>query len=177
MARGKENTEEERGIISKSQRKREAHELKSLAAELIGLNKARLARVPMGDTVREAVEAARLIRSHVARKRQLQFIAKLLRRTDPSEIIEAMEGFNNAARQLTVRQHRCEAWRDFLLDSGDSALAQLLDKRHEVDAQTIRQLIRNAQRETARGKPPSSSRALFRQLRDMDEKTPLPPPP
>jgi len=82
MARGKEKTGEEPGIISKSQRKREAQELKSLAAELIGLSKARLERVPMEDSIREAVEEARLIRSHVARKRQLQFIAKLLRRTE-----------------------------------------------------------------------------------------------
>jgi len=176
MARGKEKTGEEPGIISKSQRKREAQELKSLAAELIGLSKARLERVPMEDSIREAVEEARLIRSHVARKRQLQFIAKLLRRTDPGGIFEAMEAFNNAARQLTARQHRSEVWRDFLLESGDSALGQLLDKRFEADAQAMRQLIRNAQREAAKGKPPSSSRALFRLLRDMDENAPLPPP-
>jgi len=176
MARGKEKIGEEPEFISKSQRKRDAQELKSLASELIGLSKARLAKVPLEDSIREAVEEARQIRSHVARKRQLQFLAKLLRRTDPTEIIEAIESFRDGARQLTARQHRTEAWRDYLLESGDSALGVLLDQRLEADAQAIRQLIRNAQRESSRGKPPSSSRALFRLLRDLDEKAPLPPP-
>ena len=79
------------------------------------------------------------------------------------------------ARQLTARQHRVENWRDFLLISGDTALGKLLQQRREADGQAIRQLIRNAQREVSRGKPPASSRALFRLLRVMDEDTPLPP--
>ena len=82
MSRRKEKVSDEPGIVSKSQRKREAQELKSLAGQLIGLSKARLTQVPLEGAVREAVEEARQIRSHVARKRQLQFIAKLLRRTD-----------------------------------------------------------------------------------------------
>ena len=175
MARDKEKIGDPSLVISKSQRKRDAKELKSLASELIGLSNARLAAVPLEDSIREAVEDARQIRSHVARKRQLQFLAKLLRRTDATEIIEAMEAFHDAARQLTARQHRSEAWRDHLLESGDSALGALLDQRLDADAQAMRQLIRNAHRESDKGKPPASSRALFRLLRDLDEKAPLPP--
>lgn len=175
MSRRKEKVSDEPGIVSKSQRKREAQELKSLAGQLIGLSKARLAQVPLEGAVREAVEEARQIRSHVARKRQLQFIAKLLRRTGATEIFESVEAFNTEARQLTARQHRSEAWRDFLLESGDVALGQLLEKRHDADAQSIRQLLRNAHREAQLGKPPTSLRALFRLLRDLDAMTPLPP--
>jgi ribosome-associated protein len=131
--------------------------------------------MPLEEPIREAVEEARQIRSNVARKRQLQFIAKLLRRTDTTVIFESIEAFNNEARQLTARQHRCEAWRDFLLESGDTALGRLLERRLEVDTQSIRQLIRNALREAERGKPPAASRALFRLLRDMDKNAPLPP--
>ncbi len=175
MSRRKEKVSNEPGIVSKSQRKREAQELKSLAGQLIGLSKARLTQVPLEEAVRGAVEEARQIRSHVARKRQLQFIAKLLRRTDATEIFESVEAFNTEARQLTARQHRSEAWRDFLLESGDVALGQLLEKRHDADAQSIRQLLRNAHREAQLGKPPASLRALFRLLRDLDAMTPLPP--
>jgi ribosome-associated protein len=175
MSRRKEKVSDEPGIVSKSQRKREAQELKSLAGKLIGLSKARLMQVPLEGAVREAVEEARQIRSHVARKRQLQFIAKLLRQTDATEIFESIEAFNTEARQLTARQHRSETWRDFLLESGDVALGQLLEKRHDADAQSIRQLLRNAQREVQLGKPPASLRALFRLLRELDEMTPLPP--
>jgi ribosome-associated protein len=176
MSRRKKKVSDEPAVVSKSQRKRDAQELKSLAGQLIGLSKARLAQVPLEEPVREAVEEARQIRSHVARKRQLQFIAKLLRRTDATEIFDSIEAFNNEARQLTARQHRSEAWRDFLLESGDAALGQLLEKRHDADAQSIRQLLRNAHREAQQDKPPASLRALFRMLRDLDEMTPLPPP-
>jgi ribosome-associated protein len=175
MVRSKKKIRVESGILSKSQRKRDAQELKALALRLIRLSTSRLACVPLEEPIREAVEEARQIRSNVARKRQLQFIAKLLRRTDATVIFESIEAFNNEARQLTARQHRCEAWRDFLLESGDTALGRLLERRLEADTQSIRQLVRNALRETEKGKPPAASRALFRLLRDMDKIAPLPP--
>ncbi len=170
----KEKLSREIKFISKSQRKRDAQLVKSLALELIRLNASQLARVPLEASVREAVQEARQIRSHVAGKRQLQFIAKQLRRIDTTPIRETIDSFQNQARQLRVRQHRVENWREFLLESGDAALGKLLQQRHEADGQAIRQLIRNAQREASRGKPPASSRALFRLLRDMDENEPLP---
>ncbi|MEE8339319.1 MAG: ribosome biogenesis factor YjgA [Xanthomonadales bacterium] len=170
----KEQHSREIEFISKSQRKRDARVLKSLASELIKLSSSQLAKVPLEETIREAVQEARQIRSHVAGKRQLQFIAKQLRRIDATPIRETIDSFQNKARQSTVRQHRVENWRDFLLESGDAALGKLLQHRHTADGQAIRQLIRNAQREASRGKPPASARALFRLLRDMDENEPLP---
>ena len=174
MNRRKDKLSREIEFISKSQRKRDAQLVKSLALELIRLSASQLARVPLEPSVREAVQEARQIRSHVAGKRQLQFIAKQLRRIDTTPIRETIDSFQNQARQLRVRQHRVENWREFLLESGDAALGKLLQQRHEADGQAIRQLIRNAQREASRGKPPASSRALFRLLRDMDENEPLP---
>jgi ribosome-associated protein len=174
MTGRKDNFDAEETFISKSQRKREAHELKSLAVKLIGLSAARLAKVPLDEQIREAVDDARLIRSNVARKRQLQYVAKLLRRIDASEIIETIESFNNQSRQQTAGLHRCETWRDFLLESGDTALGQLIEQRDDIDIQAVRQLQRNAQREMKAGKPPASARALFRLLRELDSATPLP---
>jgi ribosome-associated protein len=173
--KGKENHFEEQPLVSKSQRRREALELKSLASELIKLSAARLGRVPLDDSVRSAVMEARQIRSNVARKRQLQYVAKLLRRIDPEPIIQTLEKFDGEARQLTGRQHRSEAWRDFLLESGDDAVGVLMQQRNEVDTQAIRQLLRNAHKDASRNKPPASARALFRLLRKMDESESLPP--
>jgi ribosome-associated protein len=175
MMKGKENRFEDESHVSKSQRRREALELKSLASELIRLSPSRLGRVPLDDAVRSAVVEARQINSNVARKRQLQYVAKLLRRIDPEPIVRTLEAFEGEARQLTGRQHRAEAWRDFLLESGDQAVAVLMRQRNDTDTQALRQLIRNAHREAARGKPPASGRALFRALREMDEIDPLPP--
>ncbi|HLF29941.1 MAG TPA: ribosome biogenesis factor YjgA [Xanthomonadales bacterium] len=161
-------------LISKSQLKRDALATKSLASELLGLNHSQLQRLPLDNDVLLAIRQARTIRSHGARRRQLQYIAKLLRYTDPSAIIEAVAGFQDEARGLTARQHRCEAWRDILLEKGDGALAGLLQLRPEIDAQALRQLVRNAQREHAAGKPPAAARALFRALRDIDAHQSLP---
>jgi ribosome-associated protein len=175
MMKGNDNHSGELPPASKSQRRREALELKSLASELIKLSPAKLGRVPLDDDVRSAIREASQFRSHGARKRQLQYVAKLLRRIDPEPIFRTMEAFDNEARQLTGRQIRSEAWRDYLLESGDRALGVLIKQRKNVDTQAIRQLVRNAHKETGRGKPPAATRALFRVLREMDELTPLPP--
>ena len=63
--------------------------------------------------------------------------------------------------------HRVEAWRDRLLEGGDEALAELLDLHPDADRQRLRQLVRNAQDEKKRGKPPRAFRELFRELRGV----------
>lgn len=161
---------------SKSQRKREALEVRSLAARLIGLPATTLDRMPLSDSVRRAIDDAQRIRSRVARKRQLQFVAKLLRREDPEALFEAVSAFDDDARQAAARQHRVEAWRDHLVARGDEALAELMDLRPGADAQVIRQLLRKAARESGGQRPPSAARALFRLLRDLDSEESLPPP-
>jgi ribosome-associated protein len=175
--KGKENFSDEPTVVSKSQRRRDALEVKSLGANLIALPPARLAAIEMDEDLRAAITEAGRIRSNVARKRQLQYVAKLLRRVDTEPILRALDDMDNEARQLTARQHRSEAWRDRLLETGDAALAGLMRERTDTDAQAIRQLLRNARNEAARGKPPAAARALFRLLRDMDEAEALPPPP
>ena len=127
---------------------------------------------------------ARANRAEARAKSVMQSMAKTL--TDPSRlsaegradaepILQAMEAFDSDARQLNARQHRAEAWRDHLVENGDSALGDLLQLRHGADAQAIRQLLRTARSEAARGKPPAAARALFRLLRDMDAGESLPP--
>jgi ribosome-associated protein len=177
MAESKENMNGAESVISKSQRRRDALEHKALAARLIGLSPAQLAGLPLDDRLRVEIESARVIRSNVARKRQLQFVAKLLRRGDPQPLLDALEAIDDDARHLNARHHRCEAWRDQLLQSGDTAVGALLERRRDADAQAIRQLIRKAQREALKAQPPAAARALFRLLRELDESEPLPPAP
>lgn len=172
--KGKEKNPEDPMLVSKSQRRRDALEMKSLARELIKLNQAKLAHIPLDDGVRAAIADARKIHSNVAGKRQLQYVAKLLRRDDPEPILLALEKLEHEAREIAGRLHRVENWRDLLLAGGDQAVGELIRLRSETDTQAIRQLIRNANRETARNRPPASARALFRMLREMDEAEPLP---
>lgn len=160
---------------SKSQRKREARELFQLGRRLVEMPSRQLQELPLEEDVLEAIEFARSIRSHVARKRQLGFLAGLLRRNDLEPLLSGLERQSNAARESNASHHRCEAWRDRLLSEGDTALARLLDQRSETDAQLLRQLIRNAQREAEKNKPPAAARKLFRALREMDNACALPP--
>ena len=160
--------------VSKSQRRREALEVRSLASQLISLSPTRLAEVPLDEQLRSEIERARSIKSNVARKRQLQYVAKLLRREETDAVLDALDSFENEARQLTARQHRVEAWRDEMIESGDAAVGALLDRRRDADGQAIRQLVRNARREARNNKPPAAARSLFKLLRELDQAEPLP---
>jgi len=160
---------------SKSQLKRDAQAVKSLAASLLRLSASQLRRVPLDNEVLVAMEEARKFRSHGARRRQLQYITRLIRRTDTSAIVAALAQIESEARGMSARHHRAEAWRETLIERGDAALAELLQNRDRVDVQQLRQLVRNARREKDAGKPPAAARALFRFLHDLDAEQPLPP--
>lgn len=159
---------------SKSQLKREARELFDLGRSLAELPEGTLRELPLEDHVLQAVLFARSIRSNVARKRQLGFLARLLRSTDMTPVTRALESRRAAARSLNARHHRAEAWRDLLLGGGNEALERLIESRDDVDVQAVRALVRNAQSEEQRGKPPAAARKLFRMLRELDERSALP---
>ncbi|MEO6064423.1 MAG: ribosome biogenesis factor YjgA, partial [Lysobacterales bacterium] len=79
----------------------------------------------------------------------------------------ALDADTSASRQSTARMHRVEAWRDRLLREGDVALGDLLAQHPGADRQHLRTLLRQAQSEHARGKPPATARLLFRALREL----------
>ena len=168
-------TENETLEISKSQRKREAHELLDLAKNLIAMPEARLKRIPMEQELRDEVEFARSIKAYGARKRQLMTVGKILRQRDNEALLEAVNNFDQKNRQANARFHHIEAWRDRLLAGSDQDLAELLEQTPDANVQILRQLIRNAKNEAKLGKPPSASRKLFKLLREMDAAQPLPP--
>ena len=161
--------------ISKSQRKREAHELLDLAKKLISMTESRLKKMPMDEDLREEIEFARNIRAHGARKRQLMTVGKMLRKRDNEELLNAVNDINQKNRQLNVRFHHVEAWRDSLVEGDDQQLSDLLEKCPGINVQTLRQLIRNAKEEVKLGKPPAAARKLFKLLRETDLETRLPP--
>ncbi len=158
--------DEEEILISKSQLKRESHALTDLGKELVELAPSKLKKVPLSDNLEEAITLARRLKSGSGRKRQLQYIGKLLRSTDAEPIIAAMDALKLEHAHENVRLHKLEQWRDRLLVEGDSALAELLAEHPNTDRQHLRQLLRNAQKEQKLNKPPKSARELFKYLRD-----------
>jgi len=161
--------DEEIIYVSKSQLKRESHALQALGEELVSLPAAKLATIPMPEELAEAVALARKIKAHGGRKRQMQYIGKVMRSIDAAPIEQALANLRNTAGREAARFHRLEQWRDRLLEQGDEALGALLEEFPSADRQHLRQLIRNAQREAAQNKPPKSAREIFRYLRDLAE--------
>lgn len=154
-------------IKSKSQLKREMHALQSLGEELVKLSKDQFEKVILPEDLHDAVIEARNIRQHGAHKRQLQYIGKLMRSIDPVPIQEQLDTLKGQSTQAAQTLHTIERWRDQLLDNGDQALEKLLAQYPQTDRQYIRQLLRNAHKEIKANKPPKSTRALFRYLREI----------
>ena len=155
---------------SRKQNRREALEVLALAEALVGLPDGRLAKLPVPDSLMPHIADTRRITSHIARKRQMAFLAKQMRREDDDTLQalrDALDAGGEAARIDTARLHRAEQWRLRLLDDGDTALAALLDEYPHADRQRLRQLVRNALAERAKNKPPAAFRELFRELRDV----------
>ncbi len=152
--------------VSKTRRKKEMHDLQDVGALLVELNNERLNQLTLPDTLRDAVVEARRITQFGARKRQLQYIGKLMRDVDPAPIRTKLDEWSGKSREQTAHQHRLERWRERLLVD-DAALSELLGDYPTTDAQRLRTLIRNARHEQQANKPPKSSRALFRELRDL----------
>lgn len=155
---------------SRSQQRRQALEVRALGEKLAALSSAQLDRLPIPDDLLPHILDVQRIGSHIARKRQLSYLAKRMRREDEDTlhaIADALDAGGEAARQETALLHRAEAWRERLLAEGDDALAELLDAHPAGDRQRLRQLARNARAERERGKPPHASRELFRLLREV----------
>ncbi len=155
---------------SKSQRKREAHALQGLGENLVALTPSQLARLPLPDDLRAAIEEARRLRQRGARKRQMQYIGKLMRQLDDPEALQAAYRRIVAPGEVETRRlHRLERWRNRLLEEGDAALGEWLAEHPDTDRQHLRQLVRAALKERQRQQPPKKARELFRYLRSFVE--------
>lgn len=155
---------------SRSQQREGALEIRSLAEKLVALPAAQLARLPIPEDLMPHIVETQRITSHIAHKRQLQYLAKQMRREDDGTleaIRDAMDEGGDAARRETALLHRAEHWRDRLLADGDTALTDLLAEHPDADRQRLRQLVRNAGEERAKNKPPHAFRELFRELREL----------
>jgi len=161
--------------ISKSQRKRDAKELVSLAKEMISMTENRFKKLPLDEDLRSELEFARSIKAHGARKRQLMTVGKMLRQRDNQELLDAVYNIDQKNRKANARFHQIEAWRDRLIEGDNQVLSEFLEQSPDANVQNLRQLIRNAKKEITMGKPPSASRKLFKLLRELDAEQPLPP--
>ncbi|WP_413706857.1 ribosome biogenesis factor YjgA [Ralstonia sp. Ralssp110] len=152
---------------SKSQRKREVNALQDLGTALEALPKDKLAKVPLPEKLLDALREAKRTTAHEGKRRQMQYIGKLMR-TLTDEEVEAIRRvlatFVGASKAETARLHAMERWRDRLITS-DDAVTEFIAAHPDSDVQALRTLVRNARKETQLAKPPKSSRELFQMVK------------
>jgi ribosome-associated protein len=152
------------GKPSKTRRKQASHDLQELGEALMELPASRLAKLDLSDTLRDAIDELRRVRSHEGRRRHLQYIGKLMRHVDPEPLREAVAANRLPSAKETLALHEAERWR-LQLVSDDGALTTWLREHPETDAQTLRSLIRAARKDRAEaqaaaaGSEPRKSRA------------------
>jgi ribosome-associated protein len=159
-------------IVSKTRKKREMHELQALGVALAELSESQLKEMRLGEDLLEALLEAKRIRSHEAKRRQMQYIGRLMREVDPAPIRSRLAELEGSSAQATARHRRLETWRERLLGD-DEALTAFAAEHPGADLQALRTLIRNAKKEQKEGKPPRAYRELFRVLKEIESPTPL----
>lgn len=153
---------------SKSQLKREMHALQELGKALVELPKDALKRMPMPEHLADAVAEARRITDHEGKRRQLQYVGRVMRGLTDEEtgaLRTALETYRGVNRAATAQLHWIERAREQLL-ADDAAFTAFLREHPAADAQEGRTLIRNARKEAQLGKPPRYFRELFQWIKD-----------
>ncbi|MCK2125112.1 DUF615 domain-containing protein [Thauera aromatica] len=150
---------------SKSSRKREMHALQDLGEQLVALPAERLKKVPLPDVLYDAVRAAQGFKME-ARRRQMQYIGKLMRKIDPAPIQAQLEIFAGNSAVEVAKMHRLERLRSDLLED-EKVIGRIAESWPGADLQYLRTLRRNALKEREAGKPPKSFREIFRVLREL----------
>ncbi len=140
---------------SKTQLKQQSQALQKLGEQVAALSDQRLAAVDLPESLRDAIEAYRKTRSHEGRRRQLQYVGKLMRSADETLLREAVAEAELGSAKETLLLHQAEDWRDKLI-ADDEALTQWLQAHADTDTQQLRSLVRAARRDAAL--PPEQKR-------------------
>ncbi|MFN3302250.1 MAG: ribosome biogenesis factor YjgA [Roseateles sp.] len=147
---------------SKSQMKRDMTALQKLGEELLALPESRWEPLALPEILSDALKAAKKITNFEGRRRQMQYIGKLMRKIDPEPVREAVAAFKLGHAQDSLRLHQSERWRERLLAS-DDALQEFLAAHQDVDIQQLRSLVRAARKDASNAPEKRSGRA-YREL-------------
>ncbi|GAA6166217.1 ribosome biogenesis factor YjgA [Sessilibacter corallicola] len=157
---------DEDSLPSKTQLKKESQQLQELGDQLTQLNETQMLELQLDDALLDAVKIAKKMKASNSRRRQIQFIGKLIRNRDPEALIQAFEQLTQEKENHVQVHHLCENWRDRLLEDMNE-LQAFLDQYPNADRQQLRQLIRNAQNEKKANKPPASARKLYTLIKSV----------
>jgi ribosome-associated protein len=148
---------------SKTQRKKQSHALQSLGEQLVALPEAKLAQVPLTESLREAVLMAQRTRSREGKRRQMQYVGRLMRDADGDAIAQALAVDSEQHRGAVTAMHAAERWRDGLVEAS-LELTDFIARYPAGASAPLAALVRSARRERDAQKPPAQARVLYREL-------------
>jgi ribosome-associated protein len=155
---------------SKTQLKQQSHDLQKLGQALSELSQDQLDRAEMPESLRDAIHELRRTRSHEGRRRQLQFVGKLMRGVDDGPLREAVDAAELGTARQALQLHEIERWRAELI-ADDSAFTRWLNLYPDTDSQQLRSLVRAARRDTAtltvEDRQPRAMRELFQFIKPI----------
>jgi ribosome-associated protein len=152
---------------SRTQKKNEDRALQELGKELVGLSSEQLAKIDMPEELLEAVRIARQTKKRGAKRRQMQYIGRLMRSIDVEPVHDAFENIRLGDLDKARRFHKIEQWRDEIIAGKEQVLEEILGACPNAQRQRLTQLGRNALHDAQKGKGVKSSRILFRYLKEI----------
>lgn len=154
---------------SKTQLKREMEQLQELGSQLVKLPDKALAEVTLDEPLLDAIMLARRLKNREGLRRQLQYIGKLMRKTEVEPIADYLERRAGGHQEKVQEFHALEVLRDQLIDGSDSVIEQCMADYPDADRSRLRQLVRTARKEKQGDKPPKAARKLFKYLRELSQ--------
>jgi ribosome-associated protein len=156
-------------VIAKSRTrlKKEALELKDLGKRLVALPPETLDKIEFSQELKEEIRFARTLKKHGAIKRQIQFIASLLRKIDPEPILNGLDHALHDKSKFTQVHRQVEKIRDELVAGDEELLLSLPERFPRMDSNELNKLVSQSIKDGQRGDAKKSYRKLFRYLRSM----------
>ena len=133
---------------SRSEKKRQSLALQNMGEELTRLGPQEVKNLDLPADLREALQLYARIGDHEGRRRQMQFIGRVMREIDPAPIRAMLDARREVSAAATAALHQAEQWRDRLLLE-DSAQAEWIAHHPGTDIQQLRALIRQARKDAA----------------------------
>ena len=160
---------EKDSVVSKTELKKDSKKIQQFGRKISELTINNIEEFKFPLNIYEAVIGLKNLKSNSAKKRQVQYLGKLLREFDLTHAFLVMKQLEVSSQKEIQRNHIVEGWRDKLLSNNDS-ITEFVDEYPKADRQSLRQTISNAQKEKKDNRPPKYSRQLFKLIKDIMSK-------
>lgn len=153
---------------SKSEIKRQIKQVRDLVLGLYKLTIGQLQKIPLDETVYQAILELQQIKSNVAKKRQTQYVTKLLTKQENlAEVEQAFQALMGDKHQVDAEFHLAEHWRERLITESTEAMTEFMRQYTQVSSQELRHLIQKARKERRLEVNHGAARALFRLIKQV----------